>query len=119
MCYNCDVCTLVLHAVADWLRGQFGRFIWLSACAVIVFRAELAILLGLFALQSLVQRRLTFSDALKNAVPSALTWLGLLSSFAAAVTATSVSMLTAHTQPFNGPLSGTTQIIWHQNSQKH
>ena len=67
----------MLHAVADWLRGRFGRFIWLSACAVIVFRAELAVLLGLFAIQSLVQRRLTFSHALKNAIPSALVWIGL------------------------------------------
>jgi len=65
-----------LHAVADWLRGCYGRFIWLSACVVIVFRAELAILLGLFALQSVIQRRLTFSRALANAVPSALVCLG-------------------------------------------
>jgi len=67
---------VVLHAVADWLRGKFARFIWLSACAVVVFRAELAFLLGLFALQSLVQRRLTVTDALKNAVSSALVWIG-------------------------------------------
>jgi len=70
------VAAIVLHAVADWLRGHYGRFIWLSACAVIVFRAELAILLGLFALQSLVQCRLTVGNVLKNAVPSSLVWLG-------------------------------------------
>jgi len=82
-CNNCETCSAVsnvfaavLHAVADWLRGQFSRFIWLSACAVIVFRAELAILLGLFAIESLVQRRLTFSCAIKNAVMSSLVWLG-------------------------------------------
>jgi len=72
------VCAAVLHAIADWLRGQFGRFIWYSACAVIVFRAELSILLGLFAVESLVRHRLTFSYMLKHAVPSALVWLGWL-----------------------------------------
>jgi len=66
----------VLHAVADWLRGHFGRFIWLSACAAIVFRAETAMLLGIFALQSLVRRNLAFSRVLKHAVPSTLVWLG-------------------------------------------
>jgi len=74
----CVFVTTALHAAADWLRGHFGRFIWLSACAVIVFRAELAFLLGLFALQSLIQQRLTFSYALANAVPAALVCLGQL-----------------------------------------
>jgi len=75
----------VLHAVADWLRDKFARFIWLSACAVIVFRAELAFLLGLFALQSLIQHRLTFTDALKNALPSAVFWIGQFPCFTPAV----------------------------------
>jgi len=72
----CACVVAALHAVASWLRGQFARFIWLSACSCIVFRAEVAMLLALFALQSLIQHRLSFIDALKNGVQSALTWLG-------------------------------------------
>jgi len=75
----------VLHAVANWLRGRYGRFIWLSACAVIIFRAEVIILLGLFALQSLIQCRLTFSHALTNAIPSSLVCLGQFYDFTATV----------------------------------
>jgi alpha-1,6-mannosyltransferase len=75
---NCcsDDILAALHAIADWLREKYGRFIWASACAVIVFRAEIAILLGLLALIRMTQRQLGIFKLLKHAVPAAITWLG-------------------------------------------
>jgi len=74
---NIFALVLVLHALADWLREKHGRFFWASACAVIVFRAEVALLAGCLALVSLGWRRLKLSTAFKHAVPSAVVWLAL------------------------------------------
>jgi alpha-1,6-mannosyltransferase len=74
-CYS-NVTLAALHAIADWMREKYGRFIWASACAVIVFRAEMAMLLGLMALGRIVQGRLGIVKLLKHAIPAAVTWLG-------------------------------------------
>jgi len=55
---------------------QVGAFITLSAVAIIVFRAELGLLLGLMLMMSLARRRLGLSELICCAVPAGLLALG-------------------------------------------
>merc|ERR1719323_691485 len=45
---------IMFYAMAHWLKGESGRFIMTSAFAILVFRGELALLLGLFLLMDLI-----------------------------------------------------------------
>lgn len=58
---------VVLPALAAWLQLRWARFIRLSAFAILVFRAELSIFLGLALLLLLGTRRLTVAKALRCA----------------------------------------------------
>lgn len=49
----------VLLALYGWLRQSHFTFIWSSAAAIIIFRAELAMLLGLFLLYDIASTKLT------------------------------------------------------------
>ncbi|KAM4882038.1 dol-P-Man:Man(7)GlcNAc(2)-PP-Dol alpha-1,6-mannosyltransferase isoform 2-T4 [Thomomys bottae] len=69
--------TVVLPALAAWLQHKWARFIWLSAFAIIVFRAELCVLLGLMLLLALYYRRIPMARLLQHAVPAGLLCLGL------------------------------------------
>lgn len=53
---------LVLLAIAYWLERKKALFIYLSAAAILIFRAELAILLGLFLLYDISFKRITISE---------------------------------------------------------
>lgn len=57
-----NVFFLVLLAIAYWLERKKGLFIYLSAAAILIFRAELAILLGLFLLYDISFQRITIAE---------------------------------------------------------
>ncbi|XP_059793191.1 dol-P-Man:Man(7)GlcNAc(2)-PP-Dol alpha-1,6-mannosyltransferase isoform X1 [Balaenoptera ricei] len=68
---------VVLAALAAWLRRRWARFIRLSAFAVLVFRAELSLLLGLALLPPLCLRKVSAARALRCAAPAGILCLGL------------------------------------------
>nr|XP_020737676.1 dol-P-Man:Man(7)GlcNAc(2)-PP-Dol alpha-1,6-mannosyltransferase [Odocoileus virginianus texanus]XP_020737677.1 dol-P-Man:Man(7)GlcNAc(2)-PP-Dol alpha-1,6-mannosyltransferase [Odocoileus virginianus texanus]XP_020737678.1 dol-P-Man:Man(7)GlcNAc(2)-PP-Dol alpha-1,6-mannosyltransferase [Odocoileus virginianus texanus] len=68
---------VVLLALAAWLQQRWARFIWLSAFVILVFRAELSLLLGLALLLPLCWRKLSLPRALRCAVPAGILCLGL------------------------------------------
>ncbi|XP_041611631.1 dol-P-Man:Man(7)GlcNAc(2)-PP-Dol alpha-1,6-mannosyltransferase isoform X3 [Vulpes lagopus] len=70
-------CLAVLLALAAWLQLRWARFIRLSAFAILVFRAELSVFLGLALLLLLGTRRLTVAKALRCALPAGALCLGL------------------------------------------
>lgn len=66
----------MLLALAAWLQQRWTRFIWLSAFVILVFRAELSLLLGLALLLPLCWRKLSLTRALRCAVPAGILCLG-------------------------------------------
>ncbi|XP_029637679.1 probable Dol-P-Man:Man(7)GlcNAc(2)-PP-Dol alpha-1,6-mannosyltransferase [Octopus sinensis] len=55
---------LVLLALQSWLHGRHTSFLWFTGTAIIIFRSDVTMLLGIYLLMDLVTRRLS----LKNAV---------------------------------------------------
>ncbi|XP_058164951.1 dol-P-Man:Man(7)GlcNAc(2)-PP-Dol alpha-1,6-mannosyltransferase [Dasypus novemcinctus] len=68
---------LVLWALAAWLRQQWARFLWLSALAIVVLRAELSLFLGLLLLWALGARKVSLRRVLGHAAPAGAVCLGL------------------------------------------
>lgn len=67
---------MVLPALTAWLRHRWARFVWLSAFAIIIFRAELCLFLGLLLLLTLYTRKLSVAKLLQHAVPAGSLCLG-------------------------------------------
>uniref|UniRef100_A0A8C5LEA1 Mannosyltransferase n=1 Tax=Jaculus jaculus TaxID=51337 RepID=A0A8C5LEA1_JACJA len=68
---------MVLPTFTAWLQHRWARFIWLSAFTIIVFRAELCLLLGLMLLLTLCQRRVSVARLFQHAIPAGILCLGL------------------------------------------
>lgn len=63
---------VVLYALAFWLQGQTKPFIICSGIAILVFRSELLIFLGLLLAYDMFSRKVTISSVLKIALPAGL-----------------------------------------------
>ncbi|XP_052834920.1 probable Dol-P-Man:Man(7)GlcNAc(2)-PP-Dol alpha-1,6-mannosyltransferase isoform X1 [Drosophila gunungcola] len=61
---------IVLFAIAYWLRDQHKPFIICSGIAILVFRSELALFLGLLLVMSLLQRKISIDGLLKFVLPA-------------------------------------------------
>ncbi|XP_015377693.1 PREDICTED: probable Dol-P-Man:Man(7)GlcNAc(2)-PP-Dol alpha-1,6-mannosyltransferase [Diuraphis noxia] len=52
-------------ALSSWIRGKHTLLIWSSAIAVLIFRSELVIYLGIIILMELLYKRLNLFRGLK------------------------------------------------------
>uniref|UniRef100_A0A182PZJ9 Mannosyltransferase n=1 Tax=Anopheles farauti TaxID=69004 RepID=A0A182PZJ9_9DIPT len=68
---------LVLLAIDYWLNRAVKRFIVCSGAAIILFRAELAMLLGLYLLYDLYYQRISLPLFLRTAIPAGIGLIAL------------------------------------------
>ncbi|UJR31419.1 hypothetical protein I4U23_018912 [Adineta vaga] len=75
---NIFALVIVLHSFAFWLSGRQRSLVWTSAFAILIFRSELVVLLGLILLQEVfLRRRLNFTKTLGNGLLASILAIGL------------------------------------------
>ncbi|KAK9891148.1 hypothetical protein WA026_013464 [Henosepilachna vigintioctopunctata] len=68
---------LVLLALNSWLKNENRNFILFSGAAIIIFRAELALFLGILLLYDLYHKRLSVKQLFQYGIPAGLGFLGM------------------------------------------
>ena len=68
---------LVLLALTGWIRRRYSLFIIASAAAIIIFRSELALFLGVILLLELINRHITIQKLFRVAAPAGIIFLSL------------------------------------------
>jgi alpha-1,6-mannosyltransferase len=63
---------LVLLALDSWLRREMKKFLIFAGASIIIFRAELVILLGLLLIYDLFHKRITIKELLIIGIPTGL-----------------------------------------------
>lgn len=63
---------LVLLAIDSWLRREKRKFFLFAGASIIIFRAELVILLGLLLLYDLYHKRITVKELITMGVPTGI-----------------------------------------------
>jgi alpha-1,6-mannosyltransferase len=74
---NTFALTMVLLAYRYWILGQHWKFLCLSGLAILVFRTELSLLLGLMLLGELLSGRLSLYTTVKMCLPAGAAILAL------------------------------------------
>jgi len=69
---NVFALVLVLNAFAAWFKEKNGEFIWWSAFAIVMFRFELAIFLGLLLLFRIYDRKISLFDLICHCAASGI-----------------------------------------------
>ena len=67
----------MLLALRCRLLHQYASFLWVSGAAVLVFRTEVAILLGLYLLTDLAMQRLSLWDCISTCIPAGVALIGV------------------------------------------
>ncbi|XP_045465263.1 probable Dol-P-Man:Man(7)GlcNAc(2)-PP-Dol alpha-1,6-mannosyltransferase isoform X2 [Harmonia axyridis] len=68
---------LVLLALNSWLKNDGKNFILFSGAAIIIFRVELVLFLGILLLYDLYCKRITIKQLFQTGIPVGLGFLGL------------------------------------------
>ena len=74
---NTFAMTFVLLAYLFVLKQNYVAFIWTSAFVILIFRSELAVLLGLFLLMELIPGNVSLTTILVHGFLALVVWIGL------------------------------------------